>query len=142
MDTFSSSSNDDPSLENRLRRPLEGVVVEKDTDECDDDRDDTDEKEGEEFGEDGMWVFLRFILNKRAFKSLDLGCFFVICLEQLWEQQEGGGERGGSEEEDSEKDGCFGVPGCDSHKNGTEPETPPQQTLNEGVLTFEVISFD
>lgn len=81
MDTSSSSSNDDPSLENRLRRPLEGVVVEKDTDECDDDRDDTDEKEGEEFGEDGMWVFLRFVLNKRAFKSLDLGCFFVICLE-------------------------------------------------------------
>lgn len=78
-DTSSSSSNDDPSLENRLR-PLEDVVG-NDTEECDDDHEDTDEKDGEDVGEDGRWDFLRFILNSRVLKRLDLGFFFEFCLE-------------------------------------------------------------
>lgn len=61
--------------------------------------------------------------RKMARRKLEVfGEWLIICIDELyfWVNwlYEGGGVRGGRDDSVS---ACFGVPGCDSHMNGTDP---------------------
>lgn len=83
-----------------------------------DDKDDDVEDDVEVEDEDGelAWFFLwqEKMELKRVFFCFDFD------LDEDW--YEGGGVRGGRA---VSEEGCLGVPGSDSHMNGTAPEAPP-----------------
>lgn len=99
-------------------------------DELDDqDDEEDDDHETDDDGDMFRAAFLDFsalgkIESRRAFALEPLLCMVEEdeCLGVALTEYEGGGVRGGREVSERV---CLGVPGCDSHMNGTAPAAAP-----------------
>lgn len=83
-----------------------------------DENDDDDSDDDEELVGDGCsWLFLKFNLGRKKSlcNNLPFVCFFIAFFI-FFSRNDGGGVRGGSE---VSRILTFGVPGWDSHLNGT-----------------------